>query len=163
MLGIAFGASLLAAGASLRFGGYANRGGPLADWERVVSAALLARLCAPDAADAPSVESVGAPAFVARYVSQMPEATRTELRAFLLLVEHAAPTLAGVSAHRWSLLRGEEQDEVLAWLGERAPARLSSAFSAVKSLFFMAYYRAPATWAMIGYDGPKVAGEPETP
>ena len=122
--------------------------------------ALLARICARDTVDAPSPESVGAPAFVVEYVAQLPAPMRQELRAFLLLIEHGGPMLSGVSRHRWSALESDAQDRVLLWLDASAPDRLASAFAATKSLFFMAYYRAPATWAQLGYGGPIVYGAP---
>ncbi|MBL8609283.1 MAG: hypothetical protein JNL38_18280 [Myxococcales bacterium] len=37
---------------------------------------------------------------------------------------------------------------------------LRGGFAGLKSLIFMGYYRDPRTWAILGYDGPRV-GRPE--
>jgi hypothetical protein len=38
---------------------------------------------------------------------------------------------------------------------------LRGAFSALKALVLMGYYRDPSTWAILGYTGPLVAREPK--
>lgn len=151
-----FGLAGVLASARFPLGAPAAADGVLPDWERTVCMMLLSRICAGDGPDAPSPESVGAPAFVVQYVAQMPGPMRREFRAFLLFIEHAAPALARVSVGRWSGLSRDAQNAVLLWLDVQAPDRLASAFASAKSLFYMAYYRAPATWALLGYDGPKI-------
>ena len=130
----------------------------LAPWQYVVVTVVARRIAAPDGPDAPSTDDVDVAGFVDGYIANMPPKLREDIGALLGVVEHVAPLRAGFR-RRFSNLGPAEQDTTLAWL-ERADGLLAGAFEGLKALIFMGYYRAPQTWALLGYEGPTLGREP---
>jgi hypothetical protein len=115
--------------------------------EYVVLGAIARRISASDEPDAPLVDDE-ALLFVDRYVAGLDEGLRGDLRALLHLVEHAS----GLS--RFSRMPDAERDAVLAgWQSSRLTVRRQG-LQALRALTFLAYYRDPRTFPLIGYSGP---------
>ena len=83
----------------------------------------------------------------------MPAPMRRDLSRVLLYLEQVAPLTVGL-ASRFTRLSPADQDRVLGALEMSSVVLLRGAFSGMKSLVFMGYYRDPRTWRVIGYDGP---------
>ena len=123
--------------------------------------ALAARMCA---ADVP-YDSPGAPPtprecevveFVDGFIADSEPAIARELHAALGALEHAFPLLIG-SAHRFTGLSPEQQDEVLAAMYTSSIDLVSGCCAGLKAIVMMGYYRDPRTWGVLGYDGPLVS------
>lgn len=160
----AVGVGILAAGglvAVVRTSGYelpAHRRGRL----RVLDAAqftiltaLAARVCAADAADAPSIEETDVVGFVDEFATAMPQKMKRDLLLFLAVIEHVAPFFAK-HVTRFTSLDAHAQDAVLSALENHDQGLLRGGFAGLKALLFMGYYRDPRTWPMLGYDGPTI-------
>ncbi len=130
----------------------------LSAWQLVVVQHLARRIAAPDGRDAPSPDDAGVAAFVDGYVARAPAAMRRDLGRFLAFIEHIAPLGAGFVA-RFSRLGAHEQDRVLESLESSSNDLLRAGFDGIKALVFMGYYRDPRTFRILGYDGPRVAGD----
>ncbi len=119
--------------------------------------AVARRMCAaPAELVAPSVDDVDVVGFIDRFVATMNETIRTDLFRFLSVLEQLCPLLIG-SVTRFSKLDPQSQDSVLAKLEAHDDGLLRGAFSGLKALIFMGYYRDPLTWPLLRYDGPTIA------
>jgi hypothetical protein len=165
-LQIAAGAVLAASSAvaGLRTRGYdvaaarAARLQALSPWQLVVVEHLARRIAAPDRPDdrsIPTPDDTDVAGFVDAYVARMPAALRRDLSRCFAYVEHVAPLRSGLAA-RFTRLGPDAQDRVLAALEASDQDLLRGAFSGLKSLVFMGYYRDPRTWSILQYDGPLV-------
>lgn len=131
-----------------------------APWQALVFDALARRISAPDeVGDAPSADDVGVTAFVDKFVASMHPAMRRDVLRLLGFVEHVAPLLAKRAA-RFSRLGASDQDAVLRALEASDENVLRGAFSGLKSLVFMGYYRDPRTWKLLAWPGPLVGRPP---
>jgi hypothetical protein len=121
--------------------------------EYLVLQAIVRRLVAPDAADAPSPDALGAALFVDGYLTKLDEGTRSDVRALLHLFEHGSgPFRFGLT--RFTHMSPDEQDATLTdWETSRLTVRRRG-FQALKTLAMLGYWRADATWPLIGYTGP---------
>ena len=126
--------------------------------EYEILAAVAARICAPDASDAPSIEDVGVVAFADRYIGQMHPAMRQDLRRFFVYIEQLAPLRLGFSS-RFTRLSPAQQDQVLGSIEASDEGILRGGFDGLKSLVFMGYYRDARTWGLAGYGGPWIAAD----
>lgn len=121
--------------------------------EYLVLEAIVRRLVATDAADAPSADSVGATLFIDGYLTRIDEGSRSDVRALIQLVEHGSgPFRLGLS--RFTHMSPDEQDATLAdWESSRLAIRRRG-FQALKTMAMLGYWRADAAWPLIGYTGP---------
>lgn len=139
------------------------RGKPLvalAPWELSVVEHAARRITAPDRpADRsiPSADDVDVAGFVDAYVSRMPAPMRRNLSRVLLYLEQVAPLTVGLSS-RFTRLLPADQDRVMSAIETSSIVPLRGAFSCIKSLVFMGYYRDARTWRVLGYDGPLLRG-----
>jgi hypothetical protein len=153
------------AAAAVRTGGYTvpaeigARLRALSAGQSVLVTHLARRICAPDDGRAPSADEVDVAGFVDDYVAEMAAPMRRDLLRFFGAIEHVLPLGLG-SRRRFTDLAPADQDRVLASLEESSVDLLRGGFAGLKSLIFMGYYRDPRTWAILGYDGPRV-GRPE--
>lgn len=121
--------------------------------EYLVMQAVARRVLAPDAADAPSPDSVDVAGAVDAYVAKLPAAVQRDVRALLQLVEHGSSLFRG-GATRFTHLSPEAQDAVLAdWQRSSLTVRRRG-FQALRTLAFLGYWRDDRTWPIIGYSGP---------
>ncbi len=129
-------------------------------WQWAVVEQAARRIAAPDGAGpVPTADELEVTAFVDAWVSRMPERVRRDLGRLLAYLEHVAPLAVG-HASRFTRLPGGAQDAVLASLEASSHDLLRAGFEGLKSLVFIGYYRDPRTWAIVGYDGPRV-GRPQ--
>jgi len=121
--------------------------------EYLILDAVVRRMLAPDAPGAPDAGSVGATLFVDGYLSRLDEGLRSDVRALLHLVEHGSgPFRFGLT--RFTHMSPVEQDATLDdWARSRLAVRRRG-FQALKTLAMLGYWRADATWPLIGYTGP---------
>jgi hypothetical protein len=157
----AIGAAVVMGGVGLAFlrsRGYpAVPGGASASLDRsrfALVRAVAARVCAPDAAGAPSADEVGVASFVDAYASKMAGGQRADLLKFLDFIEQLAPAMTIRSSTRFTRLTQVDQDRVLAGLEASEVDLLRGGFAGLKALVFMGYYRDPRTWSVLGYEGP---------
>lgn len=134
--------------------------GSLTPWQYVVVQHLARRICAADAPGVVTPDETDVAGFVDRYLGGMPRRVRRDLGRLLGVVEQVAPAFVG-SASRFTRLAPVDQDRVLAALESHSNELLRGGFQGVKALLFMGYYRDARTWAILGYDGPRVAARPE--
>jgi hypothetical protein len=118
-----------------------------------VLTAIARRICAPDRADAPSIDEVGVVAFADSYIGKMHPAMQRDLRQFFVYIEQLAPLRLGF-ASRFTHLSPAEQDRVLGSIEASDEGILRGGFDGLKSLVFMGYYRDARTWSIAGYGGP---------
>jgi D-cysteine desulfhydrase len=121
--------------------------------EYLVLQAVVRRMLAGDAADAPTPEALNAALFVDGYLTKLDEGSRSDVRALLHLVEHGSgPFRFGLT--RFTHMTPDEQDATLRdWESSRLAIRRRG-FQALKSMAMLGYWRADATWPLIGYTGP---------
>ena len=127
----------------------------LSSAEYAVVRAAAARICAADAPGVVTPEETDVAGFVDAYVARMPPTLRRDLRRFLGFLEQLAPLSVG-AASRFSHLPARDQDRVLAALERSSSDLMRGGFAGLKALVFMAYYRDPRTWTILGYEGPMV-------
>jgi hypothetical protein len=87
-----------------------------------------------------------------RAISERPERDRKLLRVFLGAVE-ALPWLR--YGRRFSALRRDQQQAFLASLEDSWVAKLRQGFFGIKAFALLGYYGIDATWAELGYPGPR--------
>ncbi len=137
----------------------ASRLRALSPKEYLVMQAVARRVLAPDAADAPSADSVDVAGAVDVYVAKLPAAVQRDVRALLQLVEHGSSLFRG-GATRFTRLSPEEQDATLAdWQRSSLLVRRRG-FQALRTLAFVGYFRDERTWPLLGYTGPMLPGRP---
>jgi len=100
--------------------------------------------------------------FADAYVAKLDPALRGDMLRMLLVVEQLAPLSAGLW-RRFTELSPEEQDRVLSALESSVSHQLRAGFQAMKGLVMMGYYRAPATFALVGYRGPLIESDQTPP
>ena len=131
----------------------ANRLRALSPKEYLVMQAVARRVLAPDAADAPSPDSIDVAGAVDVYVAKLPPAVQRDVRGLLQLVEHGSSLFRGHVA-RFTHLGPEEQDATLAdWQRSSLTVRRRG-FQALRTLAFLGYWRDDRTWPLLGYSGP---------
>lgn len=134
----------------------------LSAWQYAVVAQAARRITAPDRPADPSIPSsddLDVVGFVDAWMARMPPKVTRDLGRFLGYLEHLAPVACGMTT-RFTRLGPEDQDRTLAALEASSVDLLRAGFEGLKSLVFMGYYRDPATWRILGYDGPLV-GRPK--
>ena len=148
--------------AVLRTGGYAAPGGRslavLSAWQFVVVQHVARRITAPDRegdSSIPTADELDVASFVDGWLARLSPRLCRDLGRFLAYLEHVAPLSAGYLS-RFSSLHPQAQDRVLAAVESSSSDLLRAGFDGLRSLVFLAYYRAPSTWRIIGYDGPLV-------
>lgn len=119
----------------------------LSPWHYVVIDAFGARVLSPEHAD------VGG--FADGYMVGLAADDRDNLLRFVAYLEHIAPLATG-HISRFSSLEPAEQDNVLGSLEASDVDLLRAGFQALKAVSMMAYYKQPASWKALGYDGPVV-------
>ena len=92
--------------------------------------------------------------FVDRYLLELPRSLQRDVRALLHLVE-LFPLLS-LRMARFSHLRGDEQDAMLAGWQDSRIGLFRQGFQALKSLCCLAHYQDARSFAAIGYSGPLV-------
>lgn len=92
--------------------------------------------------------------FVDRYLLELPRPLQRDVRALLHLVE-LFPLLS-LRMARFSHLRGDEQDAMLADWQDSRIGLFRQGFQALKSLCCLAHYQDARSFAAIGYPGPLV-------
>jgi hypothetical protein len=129
----------------------------LSPWQYVVLAAAARRIAAPDVDDGsvPTTDDVDVAGFLDGFLLRLPEAQRRDFGRLLAFLEHVAP-LGCKLGSRFTRLRPDEQDRVLASLESSREGLLRGGFDGLKSLVFMGYYRDARTWKIVGYAGPFV-------
>jgi hypothetical protein len=133
--------------------------------EYLVMAAVARRVVAPDAGDAPSADAVETALAVDAYVSKLPAAVQSEVSALLQLVEHGALLFGWfrLRGSRFTRMSADEQDATLRdWETSSLTVRRRG-FQALRTLAFLGYWRDDRTWALIGYSGPMLPGQPRRP
>ena len=121
--------------------------------EYLVMQAVARRVLAPDAAGAPSPDTVDVAGAVDVYVSKLPPAVQRDVRGLLQLVEHGSSLFRG-HVSRFTHLAPEEQDATLAdWQHSSLTVRRRG-FQALRTLAFLGYWRDDRTWPLLGYSGP---------
>jgi hypothetical protein len=153
---------LVLAGAALvgrQLSGYALDGATarrlrvLSPKEYLIMQAVARRVVAPDAADAPSADTVEAALAVDAYVAQLPAPVQREVAALLQLVEHGSALFRG-GASRFTRMSAAEQDATLRdWQSSSLTLRRRG-FQALRTLAFIGYWRDDRTWPLLGYTGP---------
>jgi hypothetical protein len=131
-------------------------------WQFVVVQHAARRIAAPDRADDPSIPSaddLDVAAFVDAWVARMRPDLRRDFGRFLAYIEHLAPLRVGLGS-RFTRLDADAQDRVLAATQASSSDLLRAGFDGLKSLVLMGYYRDARTWAIVGYDGPRVGRPP---
>ncbi len=91
--------------------------------------------------------------FIDRYVAGLAAPIRTDLRAGLVLVEHAPLLRYGA---RFTRLTAADQDAVLQGFSDSRVTTLRQVFVALKSLCCLSHYQDEQSFAAIGYSGPLV-------
>jgi hypothetical protein len=119
----------------------------LSPWHYVVIEAFGARVLAPEHADVAD--------FADGFMVGLAADDSDNLLRFVAYLEHIAPLAAG-HVSRFSSLSPVEQDDVLRSLEQSNIDLLRAGFQALEALSMMAYYKQPASWKAIGYDGPVV-------
>ena len=117
----------------------------LSPWQGVVLSSFAAR-----------VLPAGAPfdlAFVDRYLTTLHPTDERDIGGLMAYLEHLAPVGDG-HIRRFTNLPPAEQDEVLEGLEASRVDLLRAGFQGLRAMVFMSYYRTPAAWRVIGYDGP---------
>jgi hypothetical protein len=92
--------------------------------------------------------------FVDRYLTHLPGGLQRDVRALLHLVE--LYPLLQLRMARFSHLRSDEQDALLAAWQDSRIGLLRQGFQALKSLACLAHYQDARSFAAIGYSGPLV-------
>ena len=132
----------------------------------IVVRALARRIVAPDVAPgltaAPSPDDVGVTDFVDGYLESMRPDLRRDFLRMLQFVEQLAPLGSGLLS-RFSSLSAFDQDRVLASLEQSRVGQLRAGFQAIKSVIMLGYYRDPRTFRILGYGGPLLSGQEQTP
>jgi gluconate 2-dehydrogenase subunit 3-like protein len=131
-------------------------------WQFVVVQHAARRIAAPDRTDdaaIPSADDLDVAAFVDAWVARMRPDLRRDFGRFLAYVEHLAPLRVGLGS-RFTRLAADAQDRVLAATQASSSDLLRAGFEGLKSLVLMGYYRDARTWAIVGYDGPRVGRPP---
>ena len=118
--------------------------------EYLVLQAVARRVLAPDAADAPSADQVEVALAVDEYLSKLPRAVVSDVRALLQLVEHGA-IFGGA---RFTRMSSAQQDATLAGWQRSSLTVRRRGFQALRTLSFLGYWRDDRTWPLIGYSGP---------
>jgi len=119
----------------------------LSPWHYVVIEAFGVRVLAPEQADVAG--------FADGFMVGLAADDRHDLLRFVAYLEHIAPLAAG-HVSRFSGLGPVQQDDVLRSLEQSNVDLLRAGFQALEALSMMAYYKQPASWKAIGYDGPVV-------
>lgn len=130
----------------------------LSPWQFVVVQHAARRITAPDRpgdASIPTADDLDVASFVDAWMARMPPRICRDLRRFFAYLEHVAPLSAGYLS-RFTRMEPQAQDHVLAAVERSSSDLLRAGFDGLRSLIFLAYYRAPSTWRIIGYDGPLV-------
>jgi hypothetical protein len=116
--------------------------------EYLILDAVVARVVAADGPEAPGAQAVSATLHVDRYLGQLDDALRADVRALLHLLEH------GAGWTRFTHLSPPAQDEVLrAWQTSRLTVRRRG-LQALRTLAFFGYWRDDRTWPLLAYSGP---------
>jgi D-cysteine desulfhydrase len=149
---IAVGAAVTSA-VALRLTGYPPlpgwRGEVLARWEaEVVTAAAEALL----GSDATPQEIGEVAARVDRYLATMPVEVQREVHALIAVVEHGTPL--GLALSRFTELGRAAREAYLSGLAGKG-GLLAQVYGGLRDLVMLGYYQQPATFAAIGYDGPR--------
>ena len=121
---------------------------------RVIEA-IAGRILRSEDAALPPPERLEVALYIDGFVSRLEPADRDQLGQLLGLIEHGLPLRSG-RLGRFSSLDGEGQDAVLEAMRGSSFALLRAGLDALKTLCVMAYFRHPASWEAIGYDGPLV-------
>lgn len=143
-----------------RGSGYELPGGllVLSASEAAALRAFALRICAADVPGVPTIDDTHVLGFADTQLAAMDPPLRRDLGRFLLYLEQLAPVACGY-AGRFSKLTPDAQDIVLRALERSEQGIFRGAFQSVKALVLMGYYRDDRTFAILGYDGPKV-GKP---
>jgi hypothetical protein len=123
--------------------------------EYAIVASVADRMCAVDGADAPLPAEVGVSRFVDAQVAMLDAPLRRDLGRFLQCVEHLAPIAVG-ARKRFTALPPSMQDQVLRKLESNGSEICRGGFQGLKALIMMGYYRDDRTFALLGYEGPRV-------
>lgn len=127
----------------------------LSEKELLVLAAIVMRIVAPDAADAPPADGLAMASWLDGYLGGMDPELVKDVRALLHFVEHGGP-LFRLRATRFSHMSDLEQDATLAAFADSPIAVRRQGLQALRALGFLAYYREDRTFAMLGYPGPMI-------
>ena len=123
------------------------------EFERELLTAVVERMVATGAPDAPAVRETGTIAVIDRICAGLDPGVSGVLPNLLRLVEWG-PLLFDFTPTRFSKMSDAEKDASLrAWMTSRLGLR-RRAFYALRNLSFLGYYSQDATWALIGYRGP---------
>jgi D-cysteine desulfhydrase len=125
------------------------RGEVLARWEAEVVTAAAEALLDPEA----TPEEIGeVAARVDRYLATMPVEVQREVHGLIALVEHGTPL--GLDLHRFTRLDRAAREAYLAGLAGKG-GLLAQVYGGLRDLVMLGYYQQPATFASIGYEGPR--------
>jgi hypothetical protein len=132
----------------------------LKPWQYVLVRDLARRIVAPDQVEGvPSPDDVGVAEFADSYLFGLSLGMRRELLRLLVVVEQLAPLGSGLW-RRFTELAPPDQDRVLAAMESSHLDDFRAGFVALKSLVMLGYYRDPATFGILGYQGP-LLGRPD--
>ena len=121
--------------------------------EYLVIEAISARICRPDAPDAPNPANMEIGLAIDRYLAGMPEWLVSEVGILLNALEHS-PILFTGNVSRFTRLGPDDQDACIrAWAASRADS-IRRGYAAVKAMAMFGYYRHPQAWPLLGYLGP---------
>ncbi len=124
--------------------------------EVVIVAAVVERICATDAPDAPTPDGYAIASWIDAYIAGLDASPRRDLSSLFTLLENGS-SLFRFGATRFSHMSPDEQDRTLAdWSSSRLDVRRQG-FQALRALAFLGYYRDDRTFAQLGYPGPMVA------
>lgn len=129
----------------------------LSEKELAVVAALTEALV-PGEDGMPNGVALGVPQRVDEEVWAAPPAIQSDLKAALLLLEHAPPLIGFAS--RFTHLDVETRRACLRAMLASDRAVLVEAATALKQMIHLFTYARPEAWPTIGYDGPRVERAP---
>lgn len=128
--------------------------------EFVVARAIVEALL-PGGDGLPAGVDVGVPQRLDEELWSAPPEVTADLKAALLVVEHAPPLLG--FAGRFSSLSVEARQDCLRAMLASDRDVLVQVVVAFKQMAHLFFYAVPATWGAIGYDGPWVTEEKPPP
>lgn len=105
----------------------------------------------------PTPSALGAGRYARVFVAQLPAEAQWQLGGLLRLIEWGGLLFTG---RRFTLLDLDRRREVLSRLATSSVQPMRLAVVALKQVCAMGTFRHPATWTVLGYDGPSLQRMP---